>query len=173
MDWVPGFEKKLAENKYLDAFVELSRSVGPRRARNTPPWLMKLLTVLVMSAHERTQRLGLLREFCASIRKRRGSIIATPTTGKSLQASSSCMAGKVICLRPPAVERLAAALPRSETQEFPMLDHFGIDKKAPRAVASAVSDYFLTSHLWGVPSIPWRTQHHDGPEGNGLGCGWQ
>src|SRR5258708_25581391 len=62
MDWMPGFEKKLAEQKYLDAFVELSRSIGPRRARTTPPWLMKLLTVLFMSTHERKQRLGLLRE---------------------------------------------------------------------------------------------------------------
>src|SRR6266699_4694844 len=40
MDWIPGYQKKLAGKKYLDAFVELSRSVGPRRARTTPPWLM-------------------------------------------------------------------------------------------------------------------------------------
>src|SRR5258708_4522914 len=62
VDWMPGFQKKLAEKKYLDAFVELILSVGPRRARNTPPWLMKLLTVLFMSTQERKQRLGLLHE---------------------------------------------------------------------------------------------------------------
>jgi pimeloyl-ACP methyl ester carboxylesterase len=39
MDWMPGFEKKLAEKKYLDAFVEFSLSLGPRRARKIPPWL--------------------------------------------------------------------------------------------------------------------------------------
>jgi hypothetical protein len=42
-----------------------------------------------------------------------------------------------------AMERLAVVLPRSETKEFPKLDHFGIDKKAPREVAKAVSAYFL------------------------------
>ena len=42
-----------------------------------------------------------------------------------------------------AMERLAAVLPRSETQEFPRLDHFGIDKKTPQEVARAVSAYFL------------------------------
>jgi hypothetical protein len=42
-----------------------------------------------------------------------------------------------------AMERLAAILPRSETKEFPRLDHFGIERTAPREVAKAVSDYFL------------------------------
>ena len=42
-----------------------------------------------------------------------------------------------------AMERLAAVLPRSETKGFPKLDHFGIDKNAPREVAKAVSAYFL------------------------------
>jgi len=42
-----------------------------------------------------------------------------------------------------AMERLAAVLPQSETKEFPRLDHFGIDKRAPREVARAVSEYFL------------------------------
>ena len=42
-----------------------------------------------------------------------------------------------------AVERLTAILPHSETKEFPELDHFGIERTAPREVAKAVSDYFL------------------------------
>jgi hypothetical protein len=40
------------------------------------------------------------------------------------------------------MERLAEVLPRSETKEFPRLDHLGIDKKAPREDAQAVSEYF-------------------------------
>ncbi len=44
---------------------------------------------------------------------------------------------------PLAMERLAAVLPQSETKAFPKLDHFGIDKKALREVAKAVSAYFL------------------------------
>jgi len=42
-----------------------------------------------------------------------------------------------------AVERLTAILPHSETKGFPRLDHFGIERTAPREVAKAVSDYFL------------------------------
>jgi hypothetical protein len=42
-----------------------------------------------------------------------------------------------------SMERLAAILPRSETKQFPKLDHFGIDKKAPQEVAMTVSAYFL------------------------------
>jgi uncharacterized membrane protein YphA (DoxX/SURF4 family) len=42
-----------------------------------------------------------------------------------------------------AMERLAAILPHSETKEFPTLDHFGIERTAPREVARAVSNYFL------------------------------
>jgi hypothetical protein len=42
-----------------------------------------------------------------------------------------------------AMEQLAEVLPGSETKEFPRLDHFGIDKKAPREVAKAVSEYLL------------------------------
>jgi hypothetical protein len=42
-----------------------------------------------------------------------------------------------------AMERLAAILPLSETKEFPILDHFGVERTAPREVAKAVSDYFL------------------------------
>jgi hypothetical protein len=41
------------------------------------------------------------------------------------------------------MKRLAAVFPRSETKEFPKLDHFGIDKKAPREVARTVCTYFL------------------------------
>jgi hypothetical protein len=43
----------------------------------------------------------------------------------------------------PSMERLAAVLPQSEIQEFPKLDHFGIDKKALQEVARVVGVYFL------------------------------
>jgi hypothetical protein len=43
-----------------------------------------------------------------------------------------------------AVERLTAVIPRSEGKEFPQLDHFGIERTAPREVAKAVGDYFMT-----------------------------
>jgi hypothetical protein len=42
-----------------------------------------------------------------------------------------------------AMERLPAILPHSETRAFPNLDHFGIERAAPREVANAISGYFL------------------------------
>jgi hypothetical protein len=43
-----------------------------------------------------------------------------------------------------AMERLAAIVPHSVTKEFPELDHFGIERTAPREVAKAVCDFFLS-----------------------------
>ncbi len=110
-DWMPGYEKKLAEKKYVDAFVEFSLGAGPERARNTPPWLMKLLLPLFISSHQRQHMFELVHE---NLREHREQARLDTTY-----------------------------TPRSETKEFPKLDHFGIDKKAPREVAKAVSEYFL------------------------------
>ena len=144
MDWMPGFEKKLAENNYLDAFVEFSLSVGPLRARKTPPWLMKLLVPLFMSSHERKQRLGLLHE-CLREHQEEARLDSSYENYREIAAGVLLMYGGKSDLPwvHPAMERLAAVLPRSETKAFPRLDHFGIDKKAPQEVARAVSDYFL------------------------------
>ena len=143
-DWMPGFEKKLAEQKYLDAFVEYTRSAGPLRARKTPPWLMKLLLLLFMSTQERKQRLGLLHE-CLREHQEQARLDSRYEHYREIAAGVLLMSGGKSDLPwvPPALERLAAVLPHAETQEFPKLDHFGIDKKAPREVARAVSAYFL------------------------------
>lgn len=60
MCWMPDYEKRLAEKKYLDSFVEFSLAVGPERARNTPRWLMKLLLPLILNSHERKLMFDLL-----------------------------------------------------------------------------------------------------------------
>jgi len=144
MGWMPGYEKKLAEKKYTDAFVEFSLGTGPDRARQTPPWLMKLLLPLFLSSHERQQMLGLLHE---NLREHQevARLDSSYENYREIAAGVLLMYGgksrsKWVDL---AMERLAAVLPQSETKEFPKLDHFGIDKKAPREVARAVSDYFL------------------------------
>jgi pimeloyl-ACP methyl ester carboxylesterase len=144
MDWMPHYEKKLAERKYLDAFVAFSLSVGPERARNTPPWLMKVLLLLFLSSHERKLMLGLLSEnlrehqqvarldnSCENYREIAADVLLM-YGGKSDTTWVNLV-----------MERLATVLPQSETKEFPKLDHFGIDKKAPKEVARAVSVYFL------------------------------
>ena len=144
MGWMPGYEKKLAEKKYLYAFVEFSLGVGPERARNTPPWLMKLLLPLFLSSHERKLMLGLLSE---NLREHQevARLDSSYENYREIAADVLLMYGGKsnttwVNL---AMERLAVVLPRSETKQFPKLDHFGIDKKAPREVARAVSTYFL------------------------------
>src|SRR5258708_4301436 len=144
MDWMPGYEKKLAEKKYLDAFVEFSLNVGPERARNTPPWLMKLMLPLFISAQERQQMFTLLHE---NLREHRevARLDSSYENYREISANVLLMYGgksdaKWVNL---AMGRLATVLPQSQTQEFPKLDHFGIDKKDPREVARAVSAYFL------------------------------
>ncbi|MBV9228676.1 MAG: alpha/beta hydrolase [Chloroflexi bacterium] len=144
MNWMPGYEKKLAEGKYLDALVEFSLSVGPLRARKTPPWLMKLMFPLFLSSHERKQRLGLLHE-CLREHREEARLDSSYEHYREITAGVLLMYGGKSDLPwvYPALERLAAVIPQSETEEFPKLDHFGIDKKAPREVAKAVSAYFL------------------------------
>lgn len=144
MDWMPGYQKKLAEKKYLDAFVEFSLSVGPERARKTPPWLMKLMIPLFLNSHELKQRLSLLHE-CLREHQEEARLDGSYENYRGIAAGVLLMSGGKSDLPwvHPALERLAAVLPQSETQEFPKLNHFGIDKKAPREVAEAVCAYFL------------------------------
>ena len=144
MDWMPGYEKKLAGKNDVDAFVEFMIGAGPLRARKTPPWLMKLLLPLFLSSHQRQQMLGLLQE---NLREHQevARLDTSYNNYREIAAGVLLMSGGKSDLPwvHPAMERLAAVLPQSETKVFPRLDHFGIDKKAPQEVAQAVSDYFL------------------------------
>ena len=144
MGWIPGYKQKLAEGKLLDAFVEFSLGTGPERARNTPPWLMKLMLPLFLSAHKRKQMFGLLQQ---SLREHQevARLDSSYANYREIPAQVLLMYGgksdsSWVNL---SMERLAAVLPHSETKEFPKLDHFGIDQKAPQEVAGAVGDYFL------------------------------
>jgi pimeloyl-ACP methyl ester carboxylesterase len=144
MDWIPRYEQKLAENKYLDALVEFSLGTGPDRARKAPRWLMKLLLPLFLSSQDRKQMLGLLTE---NLREHRelARLDSQYESYREISAGVLLMYGgrtqtSWVDL---AMKQLAVILPESETKEFPTLDHFGIDKRAPREVARAVIDYFL------------------------------
>lgn len=146
--WMPLCQQKLAEQKYLDAFVAFVLGLGPDSRRNTPPWLMKLLLLLFMNPQERKQRQTLLPE---SLREHQ-EVVRLDNSYENYRAITADVllmyGGKsdssAVNL---TMERLAAVLPRSETQEFPKLDHFGIDKKAPREVARAVSTSFLKEQV--------------------------
>jgi len=144
MDWIPGYKKNLGEKKYLAAFVEFSLGVGPEYARNTPPWLMKLLIPLIIGSHERMMMLGLLPE---NLREHQevARLDSSYENYQDITADVLLMYGgkSNTTWVNMAMEQLAAVLPQSETKEFPKLDHFGIDKRAPQEVARLVSTYFL------------------------------
>ena len=143
--WMPGYEKKLAENKDLDALVEFTLADAPPPLSKTPPWLMKLLMPLIFIRFpESRQMLGLLHQNLREWREI-ARLDSSYEHYREIAAGVLLMYGgksnsTAVNL---AMERLAAILPHSETKEFPTLDHFGIERTAPREVAKAVSDYFL------------------------------
>jgi pimeloyl-ACP methyl ester carboxylesterase len=143
--WMPGYEKKLAENRRLDALVEFTLADAPARLARLPPWLMKLLLRMsFVRFPESRQMLGLLRE---NIREWREIARLDSTLGNYREVAAGVLLmyggrsdSRAVDL---VVERLPAILPRSEMKEVPRLDHFGIERTAPREVAKAVGDYFL------------------------------
>lgn len=144
MDWMPGYERKLAEGKYLDAFVEYSLGTGPDSARTTPPWLMKLLLPLFLSEKDRKMMLGLLPE---NLREHRelARLDSSYEHYREIRADVLLMYGGRTHIHwvNLAIERLTTVLPLAERKKFPRLNHFGIDKQAPQEVARAISAYFL------------------------------
>lgn len=143
--WMPGYATKLAEQRNLDALVEFTLADAPRRIQKTPRWVMKLILLgLVSCSRQYRQMLDLLgqnlREWreiarldssCAHYREVEAGVLLMYGGRSDSHAVTLAMA------------RLAAILPHSVTKEFPNLDHFGIEKTAPREVAKTVSDFFL------------------------------
>ncbi len=143
--WMPAYEKKLGEQKHLDALVEFTLADAPPPLSKLPRWLIKLLMRLYfVRVPESRQMLGLLEQNLREWRE-----IGLLDNGyehyREIHAGVLLMCGgksksAAVDL---VMERLPAVLKRSETKEFPRLDHFGIERTAPREVAKAVSDYFL------------------------------
>jgi pimeloyl-ACP methyl ester carboxylesterase len=146
MDWMPGYQEKLAANRPLDAFIEYSLATGPDRARRTPRWLMKLLLPFFLSASDRRTMLGLLPQ---NLREHQQieRLDSSYQHYREISAEVLLMRGGKtgISWVTLAMDRLHAVLPRSETTEFPSLDHFGIDKKDPQSVADVVAAFFRRS----------------------------
>jgi len=143
--WMAGYQKKLAEERKLDALVEFTLADAPPRLAKLPPWLMKLLLrVSFLRFPESRQMLNLLRE---NIREWQ-EIARLDSTYENYRQLTACVllmyGGKSDS---PAVDlvvkRLPPVLPCFEIKEFPRLDHFGIERTAPNEVARVIGDYFL------------------------------
>jgi len=145
VDWMPGYEKKLADGKRLDALVQFTLADAPARIRRIPPWLMKAMVGLLMIIRpDYRQMLDLLpqnaREWEEIARLDSSCENYREVNAKVLLMYGGRSDSKAVDLM---VERLPAVIPRCETKEFPELDHFGIERTAPREVAQVVGDYFL------------------------------
>jgi pimeloyl-ACP methyl ester carboxylesterase len=143
--WMPGYAKKIVERRNIDALVEFTLADAPPRIQRMPRWLMKLLfLVLVNWSRQYRQMLDLLDQNLREWREI-ARLDSTCEHYREIPGGVLLMYGgrsdsNAVTL---AMERLAAILPHSVTKEFPRLDHFGIERTAPREVAKAVSDFFL------------------------------
>lgn len=142
--WIEGYQEKLAEGRRVDALVEFTLADAPPRIRRIPAWVMRaILLVLTTVSRQYRQMLGLLRQNANEWREI-ARLDDTYRHYDEVSADVLLMYGgrsdsEAVDL---VVERLPTVLPHCETLSFPRLDHFGIERTAPRAVAKAVSDFF-------------------------------
>jgi pimeloyl-ACP methyl ester carboxylesterase len=144
-DWMAGYERKLSENKRVDAFVEFTLADAPPPVSKTPPRLMKLLALLLFSVVPKYRpMLGLLEQNLLEW-KEIARLDGTYENYREITAGVLLMYGgksrsRAVDL---VAERLPTVVPRFNAREFPKLDHFGIERTAPGEVAKVVSDWFL------------------------------
>lgn len=144
IDWMPGYEKKLAENKKLDALVDFTLADAPAHLRNTPRWLMKWLILLLFIRDPGARKMLSLLHQNAREWKEIARLDGSYENYREITAGVLLMYGgksdsAAVNL---VIERLPAIIPHCETKEFPELDHFGIERTAPREVAKVVSEFF-------------------------------
>lgn len=144
LGWAAAYGSMLAEGKLLDAFATFSVSAGPRRARKTPVWLMKLLLPVILKPADRRQMFSLLP---ANLREHRviGRLDDTYRRYQGIKADVLAMCGGASDLDwvAPAMRALVEVLPSLVVHEFPKLDHFGPTKPGLLQVAQAVSSFLL------------------------------
>lgn len=139
-EWIPVYEKKLAEGKKMDAFIEFIKAFNPQASGKTPSWLMKLMLPLFMGSHQLQLKLSLLQQ---NLREHKEVVRLDNSYANYREISARVLlmyGGKG--LTPQSMQQLAAVFPQSASKAFPALDHFGINEGNPQEVAGAVSAYF-------------------------------
>jgi len=142
--WMPGYEKKLADGRRVDALVEFTLADAPPRIQRLPAALLKLILLLLINISKQyRQMLDLLDQNLREWREI-ARLDNTYPNYREVSADVLLMSGGRSDSR--AVDLVAAqlpdVLPHLQTTVFPNLDHFGIERTAPREVAEAVSDFF-------------------------------
>jgi len=142
--WMPGYEKKLAAGRRLDALVEFTLADAPARLARIPAWLMKWMLRFFFLVHpESKQMLGLLQQNLREWREI-ARLDGHYEDYREISAAVLLLYGgrsdsKAVDL---VAERLPAVIAHCETKVFPKLDHFGIERTAPSEVAAVIEDFF-------------------------------
>lgn len=145
IDWIENYQRLLAQNKPLGAFVDFSIALGPPAARKTPRWLMKLMMPIVLNRHDLKRKLNLLES-----NGREHQVVSglnnTYENYREVSARTLILSGGKSALSwiPTMIDRVSNAVPASQTKELPKLDHFGPDRSGPRDVAQAVREFILS-----------------------------
>lgn len=142
--WMPEYERKLSEGRRVDALVDFTLADAPPPISRMPRWLMKLMMLAFLMRPQYRRMLELLPQ---NLREWREIARLDGSYGDygEIPAGVLLMCGgksksRAVDL---TVERLPGTIPDCEVRVFPRLDHFGIERTAPREVAAAVADYFL------------------------------
>jgi pimeloyl-ACP methyl ester carboxylesterase len=145
MGWIAGYERKLAQNRPLDAFVEFCIAFAPERAQRMPRWVMKLGILVALGRRERESRLRLLaqglREHKEVARLDNSYANYREVAAPALLMSGGKGGGEWV---EAAIGRLSQVLLFAEQRTFPHLDHFGPDKTGPGDVAQAVAAFLVS-----------------------------
>lgn len=142
--WMRGFEKKLAENRKLDALVEFTLADAPARLSKTPAWLMKLMLRFFFIRYPDSKKmLGLLQqnlnEWREIARLNDNYINYHQISAAVLLLYGGRSDSRAVDL---VIEHLPKVIPHCKAIEFPKLDHFGIERTAPAEVAKVIEDFF-------------------------------
>jgi pimeloyl-ACP methyl ester carboxylesterase len=142
--WMPGYEKKLAMKRNLDALVEFTLADAPARLAKLPAWLMKfMLRLFFIRYPDSRHMLGLLQQNLREWREI-AKLDGRYVDYREVSAAVLLLYGgrsdsKAVDM---VAERLPAVIPYCERKVFPKLDHFGIERTAPEEVAKAIKEFF-------------------------------
>jgi pimeloyl-ACP methyl ester carboxylesterase len=144
MDWAAGYQRNLADNRVLDAFVDFNLAVGPDRIKRTPRLVMKIGILLALPKEKRKTMLRLLPENLLEHREV-ARLDNSYENYREVTAPTLLMRGGKSDLGwvGPAMERLSEVLPVAELRTFPKLDHFGPEHAGRHEVARAVEAHLL------------------------------
>ncbi|HEY0732208.1 MAG TPA: alpha/beta hydrolase [Chitinophagaceae bacterium] len=142
--WMAGYEKKLAEKRNLDALVEFTLADAPARLAKLPAWMMKLMLRLFFIRYPNSRHMLKLLQQNLSEWREIVKLDGHYVDYREISAAVLLLYGgrsdsRAVDL---VIERLPAVIPHCETRVFPKLDHFGIERTAPKEVAKEIGMFF-------------------------------